>query len=173
MLRELAIAFGIMSVCVVLHVLGIVALTEWLLKKTAVKERITVMHTAVMLITTYSLILLLHAVDAVLWAVFYYIRELFPSFETSLYFSLTSYTTIGYGDVVLPERWRLLGAVEGISGVLLSGLSTALLFLILQYLLRLRKELKPKKHGKRTPKPPPPPIVPEPAPIAPATSPLA
>ena len=167
MLKELAIAFGIMAISVVLHVLGIVGLTEWLLKRTAKKERITLMQTAGMLMMTYSAILLLHVIDTVIWAVFYYIRELFPTFETSLYFSLTSYTTIGFGDVVLPERWRLLGAVEGISGVLLSGLSTALLFLILQYLLRLRKELKPKKHGKRTHKPPPP-IVPEPAPIAPA-----
>jgi voltage-gated potassium channel Kch len=122
------------------------------------------MKTAGLLIMTYSAILLLHVADTVIWAVFYYIRELFPTFETSLYFSLTSYTTIGFGDVVLPERWRLLGAIEGISGVLLCGLSTAMLFLR-QYLRFARTEAEKGACSKS-----PPPIVPEPTPIARTTA---
>ena len=48
--------------------------------------------------------------------------------KSALYFSTTSFTTIGYGDVVLDRQWRLLGAIEGANGLLLFGWSTAFLF---------------------------------------------
>ena len=47
------------------------------------------------------------------WAACYQIRGCFPDFTTSFYFSATSYSTVGYGDVLLPERWRILGSVGG------------------------------------------------------------
>ena len=70
--------------------------------------------------------------------VYYYMRGLFSDYETAFYFSLGSYTTIGYGDVLLPQRWRLLGGLEGISGVLLCGLSTAFIFAIVNGLFQIR-----------------------------------
>lgn len=48
-------------------------------------------------------------------------------FETALYFSTSSYSTIGHGDIVLPRAWRLAGAIEGDHGIILLGWSTALL----------------------------------------------
>ena len=83
---------------------------------------------ALLLILVFGVIILLHLADTSIWAAFYYWRNLFADFETAFYFSLGSYTTIGYGDVVLPQRWRLLGGIEGVSGVLLCGLSTAFIF---------------------------------------------
>jgi len=83
---------------------------------------------ALLLILVFGVIILLHLADTSIWAAFYYWRNLFVDFETSFYFSLGSYTTIGYGDVVLPKPWRLLGGIEGVSGVLLCGLSTAFIF---------------------------------------------
>ena len=53
-----------------------------------------------------------------------------PDFESALYFSTTSFTTIGYGDVVLEKSWRLFGAVEGANGLLLFGWSTAFLIAV-------------------------------------------
>ncbi len=47
------------------------------------------------------------------------------SFEGALYFSTSTYTTIGYGDVVLPRGWRVFGAIEGANGIILLGWSTA------------------------------------------------
>ena len=90
------------------------------------------------LIIVFAVIILLHVGEAAIWGIFYYRRNLFTDYETSLYFSLTSYTTIGYGDVVLPQKWRLLGAIEGISGVLLCGLSTAFIFAIVSAILQMR-----------------------------------
>ena len=93
---------------------------------------------ALLLIPVFGVIILLHLADTSIWAAFYYWRNLFVDFETSFYFSLGSYTTIGYGDVVLPKPWRLLGGIEGVSGVLLCGLSTAFIFRIVNVLFRIR-----------------------------------
>ena len=89
-------------------------------------------------IAVFSGIILLHVAEATLWAVFYYSRDLFSDFETSLYFSLVSFGTIGYGDILLPQKWRLLGAIEGISGILLCGVSTAFIFAIVNAMFQLR-----------------------------------
>ena len=93
---------------------------------------------AVLLVLLFLGIMFLHVTETSLWAVFYYSRGLFKDFETSLYFSLTSYTTIGYGDVLLPQRWRLLGAIEGVTGVLFCGISTAFIFAVMSAILQSR-----------------------------------
>ena len=54
-----------------------------------------------------------------------------PDAASSLYFSGASYATIGYGDVVLPKGWWLFGPAEGLTGILMCGLSTALFFAVL------------------------------------------
>ena len=73
--------------------------------------------------------IVLHVLEILLWAGFYR-WHCFPSWEPCIYFSAASYSTVGYGDVLLPHVWRLLGPVEGIAGILMSGLSVSLLFVI-------------------------------------------
>jgi len=141
MLAELLIAFVIVGVCVVIHITGIVVLAWWILQRHELFETDpTIIRSIITLIAVFGVIIVLHLTETAVWASFYQIWGLFPDFETSLYFSLTSYTTMGFGDVVLPEKWRLLGGVEGISGVLLCGISTAFIFVILQGLLRSHKD---------------------------------
>jgi hypothetical protein len=55
--------------------------------------------------------------------------------ETAFYLSAQSFTALGYGDVLLSERWRLLGPLEAINGLLFFGLSTAVLFAIMSHLI--------------------------------------
>lgn len=139
MVRELIAAFVIVAVCVVIHVVGIVLLADWLLDRRSVREQLGSMtHFTILLIAAFAVIILLHVAETGVWAVFYLWWGLFPDFETSLYFSLVSYTTIGYGDVVLPQKWRLLGGIEGISGALLCGLSTAFIFVVLNSMFKIR-----------------------------------
>jgi hypothetical protein len=71
--------------------------------------------------------LLLHLIEAGIWALFYRLAGVLPDFETAFYFSITSYTTVGYGDVVLPAPRRLLGPIEGAVGILMFGWSTAII----------------------------------------------
>src|SRR5262249_16606180 len=53
-----------------------------------------------------------------------------PNFESSFYFSAVTYATIGYSDLVLPKEWRMLGPIEGFTGILMFGLSTAFFFIV-------------------------------------------
>jgi voltage-gated potassium channel len=139
MVRELLTAFGIMGICLVIHVTGIAILGEQLIRlRKKIKVHIGFVTTATLITTIFIILILLHVGEAAIWAGFYHQAALFKDFETSLYYSLKSYSTVGYGDVLLPQNWRLLGTIEGISGVLLCGLSAAFLFAVINGLLRFR-----------------------------------
>ncbi|HEU4836493.1 MAG TPA: potassium channel family protein [Pyrinomonadaceae bacterium] len=139
MLTEISVAAMIVSLCLLLHAATLLFMAECLLRRRDYLERSGgKRHYAMLMIVLFSGILFLHIVETSLWAGFYYTRGLFPNFETCLYFSLTSYTTIGYGDVLLPQRWRLLGAIEGITGVLLCGISTAFFFAVMTAMFQIR-----------------------------------
>jgi hypothetical protein len=139
MFKELLVAFAIVAVCLLLHVTSIVFLADWMVDhREKRKDRIGAFGYGMLLIAAFSAIIALHMVEIAIWAVFYFGNSLFPDFETSLYFSITSYTTIGFGDVVLPRAWRMLGGIEGVTGVLLCGLSTAFVFAIVNAMFQVR-----------------------------------
>lgn len=73
-------------------------------------------------------IILAHVAEVFVWGLFYWWMGLFPDFATAEYFSIVTYTTVGYGDLVPPERWRLLAGVEALTGLLMAGWSTAFFF---------------------------------------------
>ena len=62
-----------------------------------------------------------------LWAEAFYLLNIFTSFEEAVYFSLVSFTTLGFGDILLPVEWRLLSGIAAANGLLLFGLLTAIL----------------------------------------------
>ena len=66
------------------------------------------------------------------WAVALYELEIFVEFEASIYFSLVAFTTLGFGDILLPTEWRLLGGLAAANGLLMFGLLTAILVEILR-----------------------------------------
>jgi voltage-gated potassium channel len=69
-----------------------------------------------------------HVVQIWIWASFYILVDAVPDFETALYFSTSSFTTVGFGDVVLSKEWRLLSSFQAANGFILFGWSTAFLF---------------------------------------------
>ncbi len=72
-----------------------------------------------------------HLIEIWIWAVFYFFIEEIPTFKTALYFSTSSFTTVGYGDLTLSEEWRLLGSMESANGMILFGWSTAFIFTVI------------------------------------------
>ncbi len=83
-------------------------------------------------------VIALQLLDILLWASGY--RWLcFPSWESALYFSASSYATVGYGDVVLPLQWRILGPLESIIGVLMCGISVSFLIATITRLIARRE----------------------------------
>jgi len=103
-------------------------------------RRLGRLHSAVLLVRFTIAIFILHTVQILVWAGFYR-WKCFPSWESSYYFSITSYSTVGYGDLVLPTIWRTLGSVESVTGVLTCGLSVSLLFAIVSYLVQRDERL--------------------------------
>lgn len=139
MLNELATAAAIVTVCLIIHVGGILFMGGWLLRRREDLSRTaSTKQFGVLIVILFAGIMFLHIVQTSLWAIFYYVQGLFSDFETSLYFSMVSFTTLGYGDVLLPRRWRLLGVIEGFSGVLLCGVSTAFIFAAVNAMFQLR-----------------------------------
>ncbi len=72
-----------------------------------------------------------HVIEIWIWAVFYFFIEEISTFKTALYFSTSSFTTVGYGDLTLSEEWRLLGSLEAANGMILFGWSTAFIFSVI------------------------------------------
>ena len=75
-----------------------------------------------------------HLFQIIMWAWVFVHNELLPSWEAAIYFAAACYTTLGFGDLLLPEQWRLLSGVTAANGFLLFGLSTAFLFEVLRQL---------------------------------------
>ena len=67
------------------------------------------------------------AVAVMFWAVAFHRLGVFANAEESAYFALVSFTTLGFGDILLPVEWRLLGGIAAANGLLLFGLLTAIL----------------------------------------------
>jgi len=77
-----------------------------------------------------------HVVQIWLWAMFYLYIEVLPDLESALYFSTTTFTTVGYGDVFLDKDWRLLSSVQSANGFIMFGWSTAFIFEIMSKLYK-------------------------------------
>jgi hypothetical protein len=72
--------------------------------------------------------LLIHLLEISVWGLFYLWQGCLPDAESALYFSAATYTSVGYGDLVLPKPWRMFGPLETLTGILMTGLSTGLFF---------------------------------------------
>jgi len=81
-----------------------------------------------------------HLIEIALWAVLLITVENFKSFGNAFYHSAVNYTTLGYGDLLLTPSWRLLGPLEAANGALMFGVSTAMVFAVIQRLLLARFE---------------------------------
>jgi voltage-gated potassium channel len=109
---------------------GMATLIQWIrARHTKGMYPLGVLGGCFMMLRFTSAMVVLHLLEILPWAGFYRWRCRL-SWEAACYFSASSYSTVGYGDVVLPQAWRILGPIESVAGVLMCGLSTALLFAI-------------------------------------------
>ena len=122
MLMRLLAAFALMAICVAVHAGGV----TWALRRLRLRAESTLRfwgETWLFVLAAVSMVLL-HLVEVCVWGGFYSWQGAFPDLQSSFYFSAVTYTTTGYGDLVLPEKWRLLGGVEALTGILMCGWST-------------------------------------------------
>jgi len=74
----------------------------------------------------------LHALEAAVWALTYLLVGALPDARTAMLYSVSALTTYGHASTLLPEHWRMLGALEALNGMILFGLTTAFLFAMIQ-----------------------------------------
>jgi hypothetical protein len=65
--------------------------------------------------------------EALMWALFYFADGALSSIEDAVYFSLVTFTTLGYGDITLSQNWRVIGAFQAANGIILFGWTTAII----------------------------------------------
>jgi hypothetical protein len=131
MLTRLFVACSLMAICVIIHAAGVTwALRR--LRKMAIPKAFC--PTTGLFVVVAVWIVLLHLVEISLWAFVYVSNGAMPDLQSALYFSAVTYTTTGYGDLVLPKEWRLDGAVEALTGILMCGWSTGFFFALVSRL---------------------------------------
>jgi voltage-gated potassium channel Kch len=127
-IRQLIEGGFLVAATVAIHAAGAIGLLWFLAKyRPIVLRRDSVSFSVMRIAWIVSALILVHLAEIATWALFYDQKGLFPDFETAAYYSLATYTTVGYGDVVLPREWRLEGASEALVGILMTAWSTALL----------------------------------------------
>lgn len=139
MIQQLLFAFALASITVLLHAVGtanvVMPVSGVSRPGTASPDRPRPVWALTCLV---GMLLILHLIEMAVWAAAFTAASVLPNFETSLYFSMTSYTTVGYGDVLPAASWRLLGPIEAAIGVLMLGLSTAIIVAAVQRIFNLR-----------------------------------
>jgi hypothetical protein len=80
------------------------------------------------MIAAVSMLMAAHLLEVAIWAVAYSLLGATPQGTENLYFAFVNYTTLGYGDIIPVARWRLLGPLTAMNGVLLFGWSSAVIY---------------------------------------------
>lgn len=138
MLVQLAIGTVLILITVVIAALGfwlaeamITVLNPWLIRRPHLPKLVLVLVGAVLVVLS----VLTGAVW--LWALSFVGLGIFPELEPAAYFALVAFTTLGFGDILLPVEWRILGGMAAANGLLNIGLYTALM---VEALRRVRSE---------------------------------
>jgi hypothetical protein len=127
-ISRLLIALTLMGICVAIHAAGV----SWALRQLRrhAPRPMGFWTVTWLFVLIAAWIVLLHLAEIAVWAEFYLWRDAMPDLASAMYFSAVTYTTTGYGDLVLPEGWRLLGGVHALTGILMCGWSTGFFFAV-------------------------------------------
>ena len=140
MFKQVLLSLVLACITILIHAVGSI---YFVLPLTGILRRNAYGYTnsaaVALLVRLVSGLLLLHLVEMTCWATAFTIVGALPDFETSLYFSLKSYTTVGYGDVTLPVAWRLVGPLEAAVGILMLGWSTGFIVAAVQRIFENRR----------------------------------
>ena len=129
MITKLLIAFCLVAMTVIIHAGGLALVLERIGRSPKQPETRFWPITWLLIRLAWWLIVV-HLLEIAVWGLFFWWQNCLPDAESSFYFSGVTYATIGYGDLVLPNEWRLFGPVEGLTGILMCGLSTAFFFAV-------------------------------------------
>jgi ion channel len=132
MLRQFLVGGGVSVVNIAIHALVMTIVVRVAQVRGAeIKTHSSLLLMGVM-IPTVTVLMATHALEVIVWSVAYSFVDAAPAGADVTYFAFVNYTTLGYGDVTPVDRWRLLGPITAMNGVLLFGWSTAVIFEVLR-----------------------------------------
>ncbi len=132
---QLVIGSALICLTVVIHAIFLDFLIRWVSRTKNRARLVFKRHWKLpLLVSTVLGTFIAHIVEIWIWAIFYLYIQVLPDMEAALYFSTTSFTTVGYGDVFLEKDWRLVSAFQSANGFILFGWSTAFIFEIMSKL---------------------------------------
>ena len=135
--ENLIIGFATMAVCLAVQCIVVAGLLDILFVfKQKGFVRLTLMGVSSLLVAVMFIMLAGNFVQITLWAGLFCIYGEFKGFATPFYHSIVNFATLGYGDIVMSEKRRLLGAMEAANGVLMFGLTAGFLYTILSDLVQ-------------------------------------
>jgi hypothetical protein len=129
MISKLLLAGLLMALCVVVHAIGLTAAIRWLRSRPMPAQQ-GFGPATITLVAVAGWTVLMHLLEIAGWALCFAWSSAMPDLQSAFYFSAVTYTTTGYGDLVLPEDWRLVGGVEALTGILMCGWSTGFFFAV-------------------------------------------
>jgi len=130
MLTKILLAAFLVAITVTIHAAGLGMVLSHVSHSKVRPEDTRFWPITWLLIRIAWLLIAIHLFAIFVWALFFWLAKCLPNLESSFYFSAVTYATIGYGDIVLPKEWRMLGPIEGFTGILMFGLSTAFFFIV-------------------------------------------
>jgi Ion channel len=140
MISTLLVAWALVVITVSTHAAGLTVLIKVLLKPMADPPSRFWAITRLLVKVTWYLILI-HLADVMVWGLFYWWQDCLPDAESAFYFSGVTYTTTGYGELVLKEPWRVLAPIEALTGILMCGLSAGFFFALVSRIFTQHPEM--------------------------------
>lgn len=134
MLLNITIAFFMIMLTTVIHTIAMVLVFRIIRShKGHLNSHMNTTHIPWIGVTVL-LMMFASLVEVSLWAATYLMINAIDGFEKALYFSMVTFTSLGYGDVVLNESWRLLASIEAANGIVMFGWTTAVVIAVVQHL---------------------------------------
>jgi hypothetical protein len=131
MLRQLLFGSAVSLGNIAIHALATAAVVAAGRAASASHLSRPTLRLVIIMIATVSVLMAFHISEVTVWSLAYALVDAAPPGADRLYFAFVNYTTLGYGDVVPVQDWRLLGPMTAMNGVLLFGWSTAVIFEVL------------------------------------------
>ena len=131
MLLDILITIFIVTVTVVIHTFGMMIAIR-IIRKQKASQLTFQRFRSVPLVGVVLVMFFISIVEVLLWAATYLWVNIIESFEEAFYFSMVTFTTLGYGDIVLKGTWRLLASFEAAIGIIMFGWTTAIVFAAVQ-----------------------------------------
>jgi len=128
MAKTLLAGLPVILICLILEAIFVAWCMRYYARFVHLRQGSRSLRIDILLLSVVMLLTLVgNCVQMVIWAALFMTLGEFDSYAPALYHSAVNFTTLGYGDIVMSERWRLLGPIEAANGILMFGVSTALM----------------------------------------------